>query len=199
MAEINLTAEIKAFSRLSSISRMRGKIQGFAIEDTINNLAFPVYRPVLDTSKPLLHVLMKEFKSRYGNELEVFPYHYVVEMSEDGGYNIHNTRPISQKFPANREWYNLRIKEDGLIVNKETQSFFKSRQDKDIQEMLHILIIGDSNLDVYGRDIYKKLGSYIIAPFARLSMIPTSPNIFLLNMGSKFNRKALVTASTTGA
>jgi len=198
MPDINLTAEIKGNSRLSSISRMRGKPQGFVIEDSINGIAFSTFRPILDTSKPLFSVLMKEFNARYGKVLDVFPYHYVVEMGVDGDYVIYNTRPISQKFPADLSWYNTRIKEDDLDVNNETMQFLKTRKDKDVQEMIHILIIGDTNIDVYTRDIYVKIGAYIIAPLARMAMIPPSSSLFPLNIGHKFNINALIAASNSG-
>jgi len=177
---------------------MRGKPQGFVIEDSVNGIAFSTFRPILDTSKPLYSVLMKEFNARYGKVLEVFPYHYVVEMGADGDYLIYNTRPISQKFPADLVWYNTRIKEDNLEVNKETMQFLETRKDKDLQDMIHILIIGDTNIDVYTRDIYKKIGAYIVAPLARMSMIPPSSNLFPLNIGHKFNVNALIAASNSG-
>jgi len=198
MPDINLTAEIKANSRLSSISRMRGKPQGFAIEDSVNGIAFSTIRPILDTSKPMYSTLMREFNAKYGKVLEVFPYHFVVEMGSDGEYMIYNTRPVSQKFPANLEWYKMRIKEDAVLVNNETLLFLKNRQDKDIQELIHILILGDTTIDVYPRDIYRKIGAYIIAPLARMAMIPPISNIFPLNIGHKFNINALIAASNSG-
>jgi len=199
MSQVNLPAQTKADSRLSSISRIRGKIQGFVIEDSANNIAFPIPRPILDTSKPLLNTLRREFNGVYGSELDVFPWHFVVEMDASADYVIHMLRPISQKFPADRDWYESQIKANGVDLDSDTKDFFKNRKDKETDQMIHILIIGDSNLDVYARDIYKKIGAYIIGPLSRLNFLSPVANIFPLNMGPKFNLKALITASTSGA
>jgi len=199
MAQVNLPAEVKTNSRLSSISRIRGKIQGFVIEDSANNLPFPVARPILDTSKPLLATLQKEFNATYGAELDVFPWHFVVELDQSAEYVIHMMRPISQKFPAGRDWYNTQIKANGIGIEGITKEFFKNRKDIELEQTIHILIMGDSNIDVYTRDIYRKIGAYIIAPLSRMNFISPVASLFPLNMGTKFNIKALITASTSGA
>ena len=59
----------------------------------------------------------------------------------------------------------------------------------DIKDALHILVVGDSSIDVYTRKFYELLGRICIVPYIRYFKIANIDyeTIVPLNMGRKFN------------
>ena len=80
---------------------------------------------------------------------------------------------------------------DTLInyLNDDSKNLIEST--KDISQMIHIAIIGDTNTDVYLRTIYKDIMSKIVVPLSKLSNLSPLNNIHYLNVGRRFQRKHL--------
>lgn len=150
------------------------KPQGFIIEDTYNNIKFPIKKPRLDTNKAELPVVYRQFQAKYSKfKLDNLPWHFVVE-NIDGIYVAFNTRPILLKYPF-------------------TNSELKIDLNIDVSQCIHIAIIGDTDSDVYTTKCYELIGRKCIAPFLKIMRKSGSinRNILPLNIGSKFNIKIL--------
>jgi hypothetical protein len=85
--------------------------------------------------------------------------------------------PISNNEVLNRQ----------SLWNETTQKFMDGKL-FDIKEALHVLVIGDSNLDVYTLKFYELLGRTCIVPFIRYFKIMRTDykSVVPLNMGKKF-------------
>lgn len=162
--------------------------QGFLIQDTYNNPFLPVHpRPRIDTSKMDLIELYKRVRENYGNfSMDFLPWHFVCELVKDR-YYVFNTRPVDLRFPlTNRKVdKNKDLKENWDAVTK----LFMSDKIFDISEAIHICVIGDSNLDIYTKKTYERIGRSCIVPYLRYFRLPAGlfQRTFPLNMGKKFN------------
>jgi len=193
----DIRAQLKGASALTPANRFRSKIQGFVIEDSVNNVAFPLNYPVLDTAKIMLGEVYKRFRNFYSDGQNIMlPWHYVVEFYGHD-YVVHATRPSTHRFPIGKpDALRLMKSRDQEFLNEDTKQFMLERDNIDLQEMIHILVIGDSTMDVYTADIYKKIGTLIISPIARSNKISAQNKTFTLNMGRKFNHAAILPAAS---
>jgi len=193
----DIRGQLKGASKLTPVNRFHSKIQGFVIEDSVNNVAFPMSYPVLDTSKIMLGTIYKRFRNFYADGQNIIlPWHFVVEFY-DHDYVVHATRPMTHRFPINKtDSLRLMKSRNQEFMDKDTELFMTKQDNIDLQEMIHILVIGDSSMDVYTRDIYTKIGSLIISPIARSNKIPAQGKVFSLNMGRKFNSAAVLPAAS---
>lgn len=157
---------------------------GILIEDSYNNPFFPIRpMPRVDSAKIDLFLIYKRFRELYSQfEVTLLPWHFVIEYIEDR-YYVFNTRPIDMFFPvSNNDVLNRKDLWDDI-----TKRFMKDYL-FDIKEAIHILIVGDSNIDVYTKKFYELLGRMCIVPFVRYFRIANLDyeSIVPLNMGRKF-------------
>ena len=161
------------------------KPQGVLIQDSYNNPFFPIQpRPRIDTSKFDLIEVYKRYREKHSKFESFFlPWHFCVEMVEDR-YVVFNTRPIDMKFPIDSNIAKKDYNENWDVI---TKLFFKENP-FDISEAIHILIIGDSNLDIYTKRTYEIIGRTCIIPFIRYFKLPEGifQRTFPLNLGRKF-------------
>ncbi len=183
--------------RVSTIKDTANKLnkivrpQGIVIQDTYNNFLFPIRpNPQLDTSKADLPVVFRRYRELYTDfNPDLLPWHYVVEMVGNR-YYVFNTRPTDTRFPVD----NLTVlKYKHELKSEDSIEFFKNLVYR-IDDMIHICIIGDSNLDIYPRKIYTLIGRICVAPMFRNMRIPGSPEnrIFDFNLGRKFNIQSII-------
>jgi len=158
---------------------------GFIIQDSYNNPFFPIRPlPVIDSSKIDLILIFKRFRELYSQfDITLLPWHFVIEFIKDR-YYVFNTRPIDMFFPVN----NNQVLNRQELWDDVTKNFFRNFN-FDIKEALHILIIGNSNIDVYTKKFYELLGRVCIVPYVRYFKIPAIDyeTIIPMNMGIKFN------------
>lgn len=184
--------DISASSIQNSGNRFKGHPTGIVIEDSVNNLAFPMPIPIVDTNKLNLPVIYNQYLTLYSNDTfnKTLPWHYVIEFL-DNDYIIYNTRPMDIMYP-----YTTQEVADfnNPVINDFSSNFLESSNEK--KYMIHILIIGDSKKDVYTRQLYRKICDYIIGPTCR--SIPTSQTIhstiFPLNLGDRFINSLLTSS-----
>lgn len=175
----------------ASISnKIKIKPKGILISDSYNNPFFPIRpRPRIDTSKVNLIEVFKRYREKYSkfNSL-LLPWHFCVEIVEDK-YMVFNTRPIDLKFPIT----NIELKQQQHPEWDELTELFFKENIFDVSEAIHILIIGDSNLDIYTKHMYEIIGRTCIAPFIRYFRLPEGifQRTFPLNIGRKFNMDLL--------
>jgi hypothetical protein len=158
---------------------------GILIEDSYNNPFFPIRpMPRMDSAKIDLFLIYKRFRELYSQfSVTLLPWHFVIEFIEDR-YYVFNTRPVDMYFPVSNQ--DVMNRKD--LWDETTQAFMKNYL-FDIKEALHILVVGDSNIDVYTRKFYELLGRVCIVPFIRYFKIANIDyeSIVPLNMGRKFN------------
>jgi len=159
--------------------------RGILIEDSYNNPFFPIQpMPRIDSAKIDLILIYKRFRELYSQfEVILLPWHFVIEFIKDR-YYVFNTRPIDMFFPVENQ--DVLNRQD--LWNDITKTFMKNYI-FDIKDAIHILIVGDSNIDVYTRKFYEILGRACIVPFVRYFKIANIDyeTIVPLNMGRKFN------------
>ena len=169
------------------------KPQGVIITDTYNHPIFPIDHPRIDNSKMMLYKLKLKFQELYSkHQLMYLPWHFTIEMIE-GRYVVFNTRPFDVRFPVNNLDVEKSMKRNNVkLLNDETRQFFKNKA-IDIQECIHICIIGDSTKDIYTDKIYKIIGRYCIHPILQLFRLSTSMGhaVYSINMGDKFKSALL--------
>jgi hypothetical protein len=175
----------------SVINKIDTKPKGLIISDSYNHFAFPIRpKPRIDTHRIDLHEINQRYRELYGQfEHNMLPWHFTVELVEDR-YYVFNTRPIDMKFPlTNVELKNRNVIEQDAEVNK-----FLYENIVDVSECIHIVIVGDSNLDIYTKRTYEAIGKYCISPFIRYFKIPSGvfQRTYFFNMGKKFNKDLLV-------
>ena len=167
------------------------KPQGIVIQDTWNNFIFPIRpTPKIDTSKFDTLEVIKKFRITYSTFPSIFlPWHFVVEMIGNR-YYILQMRPIDTKFPMSSKEV---LESKHYFENEEIKNFFEKPL-YDINEMLHICIIGDSSFDVYPDKLYRLIGRTCLAPYFRNMFITGSyeSRIFNFNMGKKFNFSSII-------
>lgn len=172
-------------------NRFRTRVEGFVIQDSYNNPIFPIENPPIDKYKGYLNLIFRQYIAKYQkqNDSNVLPWHFVIEGSPSG-YVVYNTRPLNITYPFSKDEIKESIKKNNVNINDSTIL----ETTKDIQQMYHILIVGNSFLDVYLEDLYEKIGNFTIGPFLRENQInPTINNgIFTFNLGHKFNTSFLL-------
>jgi hypothetical protein len=166
-------------------NKFKPKPLGILIEDSYNNPFFPIRpMPRVDSAKIDLFLIYKRFRELYSQfAVTLLPWHFIIEFIEDR-YYVFNTRPVDMYFPVNNQ----------QVINRQdlwddtTKAFMKNYL-FDIREAIHILVVGDSNIDVYTRKFYELLGRVCIVPFIRYFKIANIDyeSIVPLNMGRKFN------------
>lgn len=177
--------DLKSKSLQLPVNRIRPRAVGIIIEDSVNNIFFPIPNPVLDTNKQNLPIIQKQYDTLYGGETNsILPWHFVIEYL-DRDYIIYNTRPINIMYPyeITNELKNTQM------VSEETSQVLQ--MNPQIQNMIHILLIGDSTKDVYTKQLYKKIIEFIINPISKTSQFnPIWMNTVLpLNLGNRFISK----------
>ena len=176
---------------VSSSNYFSGRPTGIIIEDTYNNPIFPIPNPILDTDKCNLPMVMDQFFSLYTkikDKSSPLPWHYVVEMV-DRYYTIHTTKPLTQRYPFNNKDCSDIITKNNVKIDKKTSDLLKSNNDK--SNFIHVLIIGNSEYDVYTKEIYEKIGQDIISPLSQLYKFHQIENVLLLNTGKQFKQEYL--------
>lgn len=167
------------------------KPQGIIIQDTWNNFIFPIQPvPRIDTSKFDLPVVIKRFRELYFNFPSMFlPWHYTVEMVGDR-YYIFQTRPIDTKFPMSNEEV---LQSKHHFNDDVTKKFFEDKIFQ-INNMIHICLIGDSTLDVYPEKLFRLIGRTCVSPMFRDMRITGSvtTSIIGLNLGDKFRLSNMI-------
>jgi hypothetical protein len=191
-------AQLIGSTKVAPKNRFRTRIQGFVIQDTINNPLFPIPIPILDKGKGYLSKIFKQYVAKYQKQYatNTLPWHFVVEFNKDHGfYVVHNTRPINLKFPFTSKEISEFIELNEVEINDKTKELLE-RDNIELQEMIHVCIVGDTGLDVYTRDLYKKIGEYIIGPFSKIHKISPllDEGTFFLNVGKKFKPNVLKTS-----
>ncbi len=184
---LNERERLQSSREMISVSnKIRNRPKGIIIQDSYNNPFLSIRpRPQLDTSKVDLIEIHKRYKELYSKFYSDFlPWHYCIELVEDR-YTVFNTRPIDMKFPITNE--EIKKRDDLLKWDDLTNIFFKENL-FDISECIHVMIIGDSNIDIYTNRIYKIIGRVCISPFLRYFKLPEGifQRTFPLNLGKKF-------------
>jgi hypothetical protein len=170
----------------SLINKIFPRPLGVLIQDSYNNPFFPIRpTPRLDTSTMNLLEIYKRFKTLYsGSFTDTFlPWHYCIEFVGNT-YQVFATRPIDMKFPLS----SIQAQNRKDFWNEATQQFMTDNI-FDINMAIHVLVIGDSNFDVYPNPFYNKLSRTCVVPFIRYFKLPNAglQRIFSLNMGKNFD------------
>lgn len=182
-------AKIAKFDDKSLNNKIKLHPQGVIICDTVNNPIFPIDLPIIDDSKFNLPDIKSRFQSYYCSlDFDFLPWHYLVEMIQ-GKYYFFQTRPLDMRFPID----NIELK-DLLKTNRQYLHLTKSTEDFlespafDIQNAIHICIVGDTNKDVYLEKLYEMIGRVCCGPILRYFKLPTSVNqrVINFNLGNKF-------------
>jgi len=164
-----------------------GKPVGILIQDTYNNPFFPITpSPVIDTSKLDLLEVQQRYREIYLNRNSHFlPWHFCIEMVKDN-YFVFNTRPINLKFPINSQ-NARRLKKENNNWEADTISFMDMKV-FDIENAIHVCIVGDSNKDIYTKNFYEIMGRTAIVPIVNYFKLPGMyQRVFTLNTGKRFN------------
>lgn len=162
---------------------------GFFIQDSYNNISYPIKILRIDNNKSNVGLISDQFFALYApaaKEINTLPWHYVIEFYQEN-YIVHNTRPLNLKYPKTIE----ETKEDAainksVILNKETEQLLNSTTN--IENMISVLLIGDSSQDIYTKKIYRCIANFVNTPTAKVGVFsPTEfVNIFFMNLGSHF-------------
>lgn len=193
LTEDNVNAIINELPKLDSTkdvasidNKFTVKPKGIIITDSYNNPFLPIRpQPRIDTSKMNLFEVFRRYRELYSQfGVNLLPWHYVIEFIEYR-YFIFNTRPIDMKFPLD----NNTVKDQRQDLWDNNVKSFITNNLFDISEMINILIIGDSNTDVYTKKFYELLGRICVAPFIRFFKLPEGidQRTFFLNIGQKLN------------
>lgn len=180
-------AKLIAYDRPTNANKIQRRPQGVIITDTRNHPVFPLSMVSLDTSKFWLPTIQKEYHTKYSKmETEFLPWHYTVEMIGPTYYAF-CTRPVDMRFPlTNNESYKI-MKANGVSMNKETKYFFKN-QPVEMQDCIHVCLIGDSTKDIYTKKMYQLIGRACAGPFLRYFRLPIKIGqaVHAINMGNRF-------------
>ena len=168
------------------------KPQGILISDSYNNPFFPIRpRPRIDTAKMDLFEIYRRYREVYYQfGVSLLPWHFVIEFINNR-YFVFSTRPFDYKFPMT----NVEVAADQRkdFWNEDTKQFMTDAI-FDISTAIHVLVVGDSNIDIYTKKFYELLGRMCVVPFIRFFKLPEGfgQRIFTLNMGHKFNKNLLI-------
>jgi hypothetical protein len=176
-------------------NRFRTRPSAIVIEDSFNNIAFPMPLPIIDTKKYDLPKVIEQYTAMYSQDnffssTQTLPWHFTIELV-GRQYIIYNTRPLDLRYPLTIEQLK-ELAKDKKILNEYTENILNSAINT--QGMIFILVLGNSNFDVFAKQFYQKLGQFIIGPIARANKFaPTMyNNIIPLNMGKRFLTNILV-------
>lgn len=176
----------------SSSNRFIGnRPKGIILSDTYNHPLFPIDYPKIDSSKAMISKIYNRFRNLYAkSSIKFLPYHFIVEMI-DGEYIVYNTRPIDKRFPINLKELKQYIKDKKIKVEKDLQYILSNNIE--IQEFIHVAIIGDTNTDIYTIPIYELIGYNCCQSIMKCykQQIIKDVNFFSMNIGSKFFIKVL--------
>lgn len=174
-------------SKVNKLMRPKGVI----ITDTVNHIMYPVRHPKIDTSKFDIPDLYRHFQEFTGTKADYLPWHFTIDFIKSK-YYIFNTRPIDMKFPLPTKDWQARIKKDDLKLNARTHKFFETKP-FEINQAIHVAIIGDSSKDIYVKKMYELLGRNCIGPILRYFKMPAKmwQKAHALNMGKKFSSTSL--------
>lgn len=174
----------------STSNKFKPKPKCILIQDSYNNPFFPIRpMPRVDSAKIDLILIYKRFRELYSQfAITLLPWHFVIEFINNR-YYVFNTRPIDMFFPVS----NLDVSDRESIWDNVTKTFMY-RQLFDIKDGIHILVIGDSNVDIYTKKFYELLGRICIVPYVKYFRIGKIDyqTIVPMNMGRKF-KLSLVT------
>ena len=173
--------------KASKNNRITGYPKGILIEDTYNNPFFPIQPiPKIDNGNFSLKLIYSRFLELYSKEKSQYlPWHYTIGLMKTD-YYIFNTRPIDLKFPKTTYETKEENNWDGI-----TKLFFKDKI-FNIEDAIHICIIGDTNSDVYTKTTYKLIGESCISPMLNYFKLgKLYSGIFGLNLGARFNMSVL--------
>ncbi len=163
--------------------------KGIIIQDTYNNFAFPITPlPKIDKKGFDTQTVFKRYRELYTSfDTNMLPWHYVIEMVGNKYYAL-NTRPITMKYPLTNKRVLERQSKIDVKWDDITKEFFKDNL-FDISEAIHVIMVGDSTLDVYPRQFYKCMGAFALRPIYHYFKFPDTlySRTFPLNVGSKFN------------
>jgi len=166
--------------KIGDSMRFRGRPSRIVLMDTYNNPFFPIPRPQLDKASFDLPVVFEQYRKIYGVPRARFlPWHYTVELVDDN-YYVFQTRPLDLKFPLT--WKEFRDFGDPDLLPKQAKQLFE-REDFDTQ--IFIVVIGDSNYDVYPPKIYRVISEYILMPLRQQFKIHIQNDTINL-LGNKF-------------
>jgi len=165
--------------------------QGIVVQDTWNNFIFPI-RPIprIDTARFDTIEVIKRFRTTYSTFPSLFlPWHFVVELIGDR-YYVLQMRPIDTKFPMSNEEV---LNAQHYFNNDVIKDFFE-KQLFQVNEMIHVCLVGDSTSDIYSEKIYRLISRICVAPYFRNMFIPGNfeDRIFNFGLGDKFNFSNLV-------
>lgn len=84
------------------------------------------------------------------------------------------------------------MKANNVEMNADTEYFFKN-QPVEMQDCIHVCLIGDSSKDVYVRSTYHTVGRICIGPFIRYFRMPAKVGqvIHGINLGKRFKLSIL--------
>jgi hypothetical protein len=166
------------------------KPTGIVIQDTFNNPIFKIPLPLIDTSKFDLPDIKQQYTSLYSkSKLDYLPWHYIIEMIQ-GKYYFFQTRPLDSRYPISSKEAEKIIKNKDININENIKKFFINKP-FDLQDSIHICIIGDSNKDVYIEDVYYFIGKLVAGPILRYFKLNKSTKILNFNMGKHFKMQRL--------
>jgi hypothetical protein len=120
------------------------------------------------------------------------PWHFCVELVNDR-YFVFNTRPLDMKFPIDT-YKALKQKEIyNISWNNETENFFKNKL-FDIENAVHVCLVGNTDIDIYTTKIYKLIGTTCILPIIRQNKLLGGLNqrVFGLNLGRRVNLNSII-------
>lgn len=167
--------------------------QGIIFQDTYNNFVFPIMNVQLDTSKAEISRIFRGYREKYiEQDTGLLPWHYMIEMI-GSRYYILQTRPLDLKFPLSNQEV---LERKPNLISKDSIAFFQDNVYR-INDMIHICLIGDTNLDIYPHKLYRMIGQVCVSPMFRDMRIPGSPTtrIFDFNLGKNFSLKTLISFS----
>jgi hypothetical protein len=183
-----------AKDNISMQNKFKPKPQGILITDSYNNPFFPITpRPKIDTAKLDLLEVFRRYKELYGQMKSLYlPWHFCVELVNDR-YFVFNTRPLDMKFPIDT-YKALKQKEIyNISWNNETENFFKNKL-FDIENAVHVCLVGNTDIDIYTTKIYKLIGTTCILPIIRQNKLLGGLNqrVFGLNLGRRVNLNSII-------
>lgn len=139
---------------------IQGRPKGWLIMDSFNNQVFPLDIFRYDTMAFNGSKLQNEFHKKYGGNIRdlFLPWHYTVEIIDEKPF-VMQTRP--------------------LMYKSKIPGFEKH---------ITVMLIGDSNIDMYGSKYYKMIAHNIINPYKMMPGVKmsNSPETFTFWTGDNF-------------
>lgn len=180
-------ANLIASDTNSNNNKIKTKPLGIIICDTLNNPIFPIPYPLIDDSKFNLPFVKEQYIGIYATmPVDFLPWHYVIEMV-NSKYYAFQTRPLDMRYPVDTLTASNLIKSNNLTLSETTNNFFKSPP-FDLQDAIHVCIMGDTNKDVYIEKLYELIGRLVSGSILRYFKLPTKTHqrVINFNLGNKF-------------